>query len=421
MKSSNKVISRGIFVNQDILVVGIDIGKSNHVAVGTSLDSGFTPPYHVSDSRDNYISFEKKMEVWKEEMECKEIVVGFESTGHYWKPIAYYLKGKGYSLVEVSTLSTKRSKEMMDNSPLKSDKKDAIIIADLIKQGKILNPVLPEGEILNLRGVVHTRENLVKERTSILNRLEKIVDITFPERKKVIRKVKNKTSQFLLRAAPFPEDILDKGREWLEKWICKKSHGYYGREDAKTLCNSARDTVGIKGGREGFLCELRVLLPELKRVSEEIEKVEGKIKEMLKDIDEAKYLRSIPGVKFVTAAAIIAESGGLRKYERMRSVIKIAGLNLYEVSSGKHKGEKKITKMGRSLMRQKLYFAALQQTKENMPLYPFYERLVEKNNVKENKALIAVARKLLKVMFALVRDKRFFERDWNNKGLSKVT
>jgi transposase len=417
--TNKRLIQRGRFVNQEILVVGIDIGKSRHVAVETSLITGFTKAYHVRNNRYSFKSFEEKMNKWKRKLGCKDIVIGFESTGHYWKPLAYYLKEKGYGLVEVSTLSTKRSKEMMDNSPLKSDRKDATIIADLVKQGKILTPVLPEGKILNLREVVRTRENLIKERTSVLNRLEKIVDITFPERKEVIKKVKNKTSLFLLNTTPFPENIVDKGVKWLEKQIWKKSQGHYKKDDAELLYDLAKNTVGLKGGREGFFWELKSLLPRLNRLNEEIEKIENRTENMLEDIEETKYLRSIRGVGLVTAAAVIAESGGLNNYERMKSVIKIAGLNLYEVSSGKHKGETQITKRGRSLMRHKLYYAALQQAREGMPLYPFYRRLVEENGVEKNKALIAVARKLLKIMFALARDKRFFEEGWEDKGLKK--
>lgn len=417
---NKNLIKRGRFVNQEILVLGIDIGKSKHVAVGTSLQSGFTKPFYIRNNRSSYEFFESKVAKWKRRFGCKEVVIGFESTGHYWKPLAYYLKERGYSLVEVSTLSTKRSKEMMDNSPLKSDKKDATIIADLIKQGKILNPVLPEGKILNLREVVHTRENLIKERTSILNRLEKIVDITFPERKRVIKEVKGKTSLFLLSTTPFPENILDKGIEWLEKHLWEESRGHYNKEDARLLYDSAKNTVGIKEGREGFLCELKSLLPRLNILNEEIEEIEDRIRDMLEDVDEARYLLSIPGVDLVTAAAVISESGGLSNYERMKSVIKVAGLNLYEVSSGKHKGEKQITKRGRSLMRHKLHYAAMQQARKGMPLYYFYRRLIEKNGVKKNKALIAVSIKLLKIMFALVRDERFFERDWKDKEVKKV-
>ena len=415
-----RLIQRRRYVNPDILVVGIDIGKNKHAAVGTSLHSGFTKPFYIRNKRSSYEAFESAVDRWKERFECKDVIFSFESTGHYWKPLIYYLKNKDKHIVEVSTNYTKKAKELMDNSLLKCDPKDARVIADLVEQGKILTPILPEGDILSLREIVHTRENLIKERTSILNRLEKIMDVAFPERREVIKKVGGKTSLYLLKESPFPEDIIEKGLEWLEEKMWKKSMGHYNHLDAERLYKSAMETVGLKQGREGSTYELRTLLPRLKVLNREIEKIQSRIEQMLADIEETSYILSIKGISTVTAAIIIAESGGLSNYDKISSVLKVAGLNLFEISSGKHKGKKHITKRGRNLMRHKLYFAALQQARKGMPLNYFYRRLIENNGVNENKALIAVAIKLLKIMFALVKDRRVFEWNYEYKELKKV-
>lgn len=414
--TTRKLIDKGRYVNPDILVVGIDIGKNKHAAVGTSLHSEFTKPFYIRNNRSSYEAFESAVERWKERFKCNDVIFSFESTGHYWKPLAYYLRKKDKYLVEVSTNYTKKAKELMDNSPLKCDPKDARVIADLVKQGKILTPVLPEGDILSLREIVHTRENLIKERTSILNRLEKIMDVTFPERREVIKKVGGKTSLYLLKEAPFPEDIIKKGLEWLEEKMWKKSMGHYGHLDAERLYKSAQETVGLKEGREGSTYELRTLLLRLKVLNREINSIETEIETRLEGIEESRYILSVKGISTVTAAVIIAESGGLSNYDRVGSVLKVAGLNLFEISSGEHKGEKHITKRGRSLLRHKLYFAALQQAQEGMPFYSFYRRLVDRGT-EEIKALIAVARKLLRVMFALVRDNSEFVN--NYEGIVK--
>lgn len=401
------LIEKGRYVNPKILVVGIDIGKRMHVAAGTSIHSGYTKPFYIRNNRESYEAFELSVEGWRKKFGCNDVIFGFESTGHYWKPLVYYLLKKGRTLVEVSTNYTKKAKELMDNSPLKCDVKDARVIADLVKQGKILTPVFPEGSLLSLREIVHTRENLIKERTSILNRVGKIMDITFPERGEVIKKIGNKTSLFLLQEAPFPEMIIAKGRMWLQERMKKVSRGRYTEYDTRRLYILAIETVGIKEGRDGSFYELRVLLPRLKCLNREIEDIESRMEEMLEDIEESRYILSIGGVSVIIAAAIIAESGGLNNYHKASSVLKVAGLNLYEVSSGEHKGAKHITKRGRSLMRQKLFFAALHQAQKGMPLHSFYRRLVD-NGVDKIKALTAVARKLLRIMFALVRDKTMF-------------
>lgn len=406
--SNRSIIKRGHFVKRNVLVVGVDIGKNMHKAVGVTIESEFTKPYAVRNNRQGFEGLMNKIGDWKRKLNCNEVVVGFESTGHYWKPLGYYLRSKGIKIVEVSTKYTKKSREMMDNNPLKDDTKDSRIIADLVRQGKVLTLILPKGKILDLREYMHTRENFIKERTSIINRIHRIVDITFPERGDVIKSIDNKTSLYLLRKAPFPEDILKRGIKWLRENMVKVSHGKYGESAAEKLYLLANDSIGLKESINGFCYELSFLLSRIEVLDKNIEDVEGRINKIIEGIEEARFIGSIKGINMITIAAIISETGGINNYRSFRELEKIAGLNIYEVSSGKHKGEKKITKMGRSLLRQKLYYAALQQTREGMPLYYFYRRLVDRG-VLEVKAITAVARKLLVLIFALVRDKREYE------------
>lgn len=417
MHNSN-IVKKGRFVKNNVLVVGVDIGKCTHVAAGVTIESDFTKPYAVRNDRHGFEGLEKKIKQWKRALGCKDVVVGFESTGHYWKPLGYYLKAKGITIVEVSTKHTKKSREMMDNNPLKDDAKDSRVIADLVRQGKVLTAILPEGKILELRELVHTRENFMKERTSIINRLHKVVDITFPERGEVIKAIGNKTSLYLLREAPFPEDILKRGIKWLRENMRKISRGSYGESKAGGLYLLANESVGLEEGIKGFRYELCYLLSRIEALDKEIEGIGSRIRKILDGIEEARFIGSIKGVGMITTAVIISECGGVSNYRSSRELDKIAGLNIYEVSSGEHKGQRKITKVGRGLLRQKLYYAALQQTREGMPLYYFYRRLVDRGVIKM-KALIAVARKLLVLIFALVRDEREYE--WEYTAVRNMT
>jgi transposase len=398
--------------------LGVDIGKCTHIAAGVTIESDFTKPYVVRNNRQGFEGLVEKIEDWKRKLNCKDVVVGFESTGHYWKPLGYYLKNKGIKIVEVSTKHTKKSREMMDNNPLKADAKDSRVIADLVRQGKVLTAILPEGKILELRELVHTRENFMKERTSIINRLHKVVDITFPERGEVIKAIGNKTSLYLLREAPFPEDILKRGIKWLRENMRKISRGSYGESKAGGLYLLANESVGLKEGIKGFRYELFSLLSRIEVLNKKIEDVEGWISKILEGVEEARFIGSIKGIGMITTAVMVSETGGVGNYRGSRELNKLAGLNIYEVSSGKHRGQRKITKIGRSLLRQKLYYAALQQTREGMPLYYFYRRLVDRGVIKM-KALIAVARKLLVLIFALVRDKREYE--WEHTAVRNMT
>lgn len=81
-----------------------------------------------------------------------------EPTGHYWKPLASWLKQRGFTVVTVNPMLVKRHKEDLDNAPSKSDPKDAAVIADLVWQRTFLNVSLPQGVYAELRELQVTRQ-----------------------------------------------------------------------------------------------------------------------------------------------------------------------------------------------------------------------------------------------------------------------
>jgi transposase len=99
-------------------------------------------------------------------------------------------------------------------------------------------------------------------------------------------------------------------------------------------------------------------------------------------------------------------------------MLKLAGLDLFEISSGKHKGQKRISKRGRSLMRKLLFFAAINTVRKGGIMHGQYHQYLQ-NGMKKMKALIAIARKLLGIMFALVRTQK--EYDVNYQKVTIVT
>jgi transposase len=112
-------------VTETTMVIGVDIASETHWARafdwrGLELGKG--------------ISFENDAEgfgrfaIWASELAVKEkkdcVIISAEPTGHYWFTLAVYLRNSGVKLVLVNPYHVKRSKEMDDNHPSKSDRKD---------------------------------------------------------------------------------------------------------------------------------------------------------------------------------------------------------------------------------------------------------------------------------------------------------
>src|SRR5690606_19220701 len=100
-----------------------------------------------------------------------KVMVGMEPTGHYWFNFAQQLKDQGMKIVLVNPFHVKRSKELDDNNPTKNDRKDPKTIAMLVKDGRYMEPYIPEGIYSELRTAMETRWQIVKHLNSIRNRV----------------------------------------------------------------------------------------------------------------------------------------------------------------------------------------------------------------------------------------------------------
>lgn len=395
-------------INETTLVVGIDIAKRSHVAVAEGPDGAFTKPLSFHNFLEGFLSFEAWLRKSAERFGTVAIVIGFEPTGHYWKPLAEWLIRRKYELRFVSSVLTKRAKEMLDGSPLKTDAKDARVIADLIRQGKSRPMSTQEGIYQELRYLGEVRHRLTVERTSLLNRLNRLLDLLFPELPSMFRHLDCVTLRTLLKTAPTPDAVLELGVEGLASLLTRASHGKLGRKRAEAIRAAAERSVACRFGSETLLFELRLLMPRIEEVLAQRAQVDTRMEAMVREIDYGAKLLSIPGVGPVTVAVFLGEVGDLRGYRNAKQVLKMAGLNMFERSSGQHQGKRRMSKRGRPELRRILYLAAVRMTVKGMPLRGMYDKMSPSKPTQ--KVAVAGMRRLVKAMFAMVRDDRAFEQ-----------
>jgi transposase len=349
----------------------------------------------------------------------EEVVVGFESTGAYGEPLVHYLRQKPLKLVQVNPMHTKRMKELQGNSPGKTDRKDPKVIADIIGLGHALSVVIPEGAAAELRRLTLARERSIERRTALYNQLQDLVFIVFPEFLQVMKDVKTQTAQYLLRHYPTPQDMVTCGSEALIRILRQVSRGKLGKVRAQALYDAAVQSVGLQEGRRGILLETEEILSGLEACKRFIEKMEEEMVPYLEQIPYSDSLLSVKGIGKITVAGLIGEVGDFRQFHTLREVMKLAGLDLFEISSGKHKGNRHISKRGRPLLRKLLYFAAINTIRKGGVMHASYQRYLERGMPKI-KALIAIARKLLGILFALVRDHSQYVENYSPKEVLKL-
>jgi transposase len=315
-------------------------------------------------------------------------------------------------LVQINPMHGKRVKELTGNSPNKTDRKDPRVIADVMMLGHALTVVIPEGAAAQLRRLTQARERALKSRTVMLNQLQHLLFVVFPEFLKVIKNVSCKTGLYLAGHYPTPESVAGLGLEELTRQMQCISRGKMGAERAQELFQVAQSSIGITEGRDGVVTEIGYLIEQIRSADAFTERLEEEMQTHLQQIPYSGCLLSLKGVGLITVAGLIGEVGDFAKFATIAEITKLAGLDLFEVSSGKHKGCRHISKRGRPLMRKLLFFAAINTVKTNGVMYEPYSRMLERGMPKV-KALVAIARKLLAVMFALARDGSMYVENYS--------
>jgi len=392
-------------VNASPMIIGIDVAKNVHVAKILFPNGQESTPFSFQNDR---IGFESFVNWFRSHLPVKKqppVITGVESTGHYWKPLAYFLDDiPEITLVQVNPAHVKKAKEIYDNSPGKTDYKDAGIIAMLIQMRRFQRLVLLRGHFAELRVCAKLRDQKVVELGVKRNILHSLVDFIFPEYGSIFKKLESKTSLHILEHYTTPGHITTLGLPRLTASIHKVSHGKISSERTKELIGAASKTVGLRAGEESTVFAIRATVASIRQIQNELADIEKKLTIILAKIPYAEHLLSIRGLGPVTLAIVLGEIGDIHRYDKNEELIKLAGLNLYEISSGKHKGQRRISKRGRPLLRKSLFFATLRMVKSGGIFREDYLRLTQKNNMVKVKAIVALSKKLIRVIFALVRD-----------------
>jgi hypothetical protein len=174
-------------VKEGTLIATVDIGMTTNTGYCTTIDGRDIKPFRFENTREGFDTFWHMIVASKNTYGCTEVMVGYESTGPYAEPLAQYLMDKPVTLVQVNPLHTKRLKEVHDNSPRKTDDKDPRVIGDVLRLGHALSVVVPEGDAAYLRRLNNARERHVGERTALLNQIQQLVFLIFPEFKTVFK------------------------------------------------------------------------------------------------------------------------------------------------------------------------------------------------------------------------------------------
>mgnify|MGYP003434081876 FL=1 len=401
--TQNQKISQ---VTEATLIVGVDIGSETNFARafnwrGQELSKKV---FRFNNSQEGFQSFLAYINTYTTIASAQQIIVGCEPTGHYWFNLARYLEENNIKLALVNPYHVKQIKELDDNSPKKTDLKDPKTIAKLVVDGRYSYPYLPEGIYADLREAVSSRERIVKELNAITNRIKRWLKIYFPEYLVVYKNFSAESGLTVLETVPLPQDIVQLGPEGVNQlWRDKKLRAV-GMKRALTLVEAAHNSIGLPGGNCARM-EIQLLLEDFRTKQSQLEMITEVLEEETLSVPYADKLLAIKGVGLITVAGFLAEVGDIRRFDSPKQIQKLAGLEVKENSSGKHRGRSSISKRGRKRLRKILFQVMLPMIQNNAEFGEIYQYFTtrQKNPLKGKQAIIAAGCKLIRVFYAILK------------------
>jgi transposase len=403
----NRVIEKLEAVTPSTLVVGVDIAKETQWARFVNyrgLELGKALKFH--NDKNGFESILASINVICKSKQFDNVIVGMEPTGHFWKALANYLILHGIKVVMVNPYHTKRAKELDDNSQTKNDKKDALTIAKLVRDGRYYEVYMPQDIFAELRVLTNSRISLMKRHNALKNTIMAVIDEYFPEIVTVFKKpLKGKASMQILKSCPFPSLILELGVDGVLTEIKKAVKKTVGRKKAEQLVETAKTSIGVGYGILSAKLKLELMIEELELLIKQLAQIETAMELALADTGFGEIILGIPGIGVVTAASFLGEIGDPMRFDNPRQISKMAGYNLVEDSSGKSKSGTAISKRGRKNLRSVLYQMALIMVAVNNEMKAFYKYLKTRQNnpLKKKQALVVISKKIITVIYNLVK------------------
>ena len=278
--------------------------------------------------------------------------VVMESSCVWYNIYEYLSKEKHLDVVLSNPIKTKA----IASAKIKTDKLDALKLADLLRGGYIAKCYVPDRRIMDLRELVRHRLELVRIRTRMKNKIHGIM---------------------LMKGVRITDDVHPFSYMYIEK---------------------------LKGMND---YRINGYLRIIESLDSEINDVSRKIRLYLKENDIARLLMTIPGIGYYSALLIVSEIGDTSRFPDSYHLCSYAGLVPSTHSSGgiTHYGSS-ITKTGSKHLRWimlECVHAHIRNDK-NSNITQFYQRLAKKKG--NSKAAVAAASKLLKVVYWVMKERR---------------
>jgi transposase len=286
----------------------------------------------------------------------------------------------------------------------KTDAKDAAIIADQGRMRRDLQPLRPGDEIaVDLRILTARRSDLVADRTRAINRLRAQLLEYFPALERAFDYSHSKAALILLSGYQTPDGLRRAGVARLEAWL-RKRKAYNAAAVAARAIEAADAQHTTVPGQQIAAAMVARLAKEVMALDTEIGDTETMIEDRFRRHRHAEIILSMPGFGVALGAEFLAATGGdMSAFDSVDRLAGVSGLAPVPRDSGRISGNlKRPRRYDRRLLRA-CYLSAQIAIRTDSASRTYYDRKRSEGKT-HTQAVIALARRRLNVLWAMLRD-----------------
>jgi len=400
------------------LIIGYDVAKFKH-----NFHSAFNKDGVTFTIEDEIGASTKQLHAHFQQIKDAAAKYGFsgvrvacEPTGGYEKNLLRVARSFGFYTEYVNGEATAKSKVIESNDSGKNDIKDARIIFDLASRDKTLSCNSAQGVYGHLKMLNGKYEDVSLELSRLKNRFSSVVDAFFPDLTLTSKQLHSRLcraviEQFGLNPYKVAHLDFDKFKQTAENSYSRAISGK-AEELLQKVWESAQSN-SLSVVPEWQIEEFEETILEHYQRMTALEELKSRYKqrmtELFRQTSEYNKLQGQPANDFMLAR-IVAETGSFDNYDAIEKLMKYAGLNLREHSSGTYKGQVRLSKKGNSLLRKILGQVVFSCFIKGGCIYAeFYKKKKEK--IGGTYGVTCVMRKVLKMLYGICRSATAYNKE----------
>lgn len=389
--------------------LGIDVGKFEHQA--TLVNERREMMGQSIRFKNNFDSFQNLLSQIKKDLpEQAEIKAGMESTGHYWINLNNFLKTSGIKDVQIiNPIETQKISKTRIRK-VKNDKVDSFEIAKIIAQNQKIYTTNEDANLLKLKRLTRFCDKIKRQEKFIKREIVNLLEVICPEFEGLFKNIFLKTPMLLLEKYADLRKLESVDEVKFYEFLRKNSHGRIGKGKSELILKTINGSIGKNNWDEFSIMQIRMLLDSFQLIQKQVTELKKEIEKFSEQFENKKYVTSVVGVSPYSAAVYLAELGDVTRFATKHQLTAFAGIDASVFESGEYKRKQgnRISKRGSKYLRKQLYYAAKTAAIFDPEMKKFY--LKKKAEGKHyNVIMIAIARKILMRIYAVLKQKRLYE------------